>query len=174
MYIEETIDDSDNSDDEDENDFNFCGIQGHPLSCHTGKKCQSQLGILRAASVHYTVLRRILKQLYQARRNNRNITAIDKVLPTGDYKELIKLLHFDKFEKLFKIKSTNVLMPQWSCNEHMHNLGLCTCQITSSQCMMHTARRAQVRLLCFDTLVLEISLESPSILLCRWTFQGER
>ena len=30
-------DDSDNSDDED--DFNFCDIQGHPLSCHTGIEC---------------------------------------------------------------------------------------------------------------------------------------
>ena len=27
-------------------------------------------------------------------------------------------------------------------NVHVHNLGVCMCQITSSQCMMHTARRA--------------------------------
>ena len=51
-------DDSDNSDDENENYFNFCDIQGHPLSCHTGNECQGQLRILRAASVHYAVLRK--------------------------------------------------------------------------------------------------------------------
>ena len=50
---------------------------------------------------------KMLKQVYQARCNNRNITAIDKALPTGDYKELMKLLHFDKFEKLFKMKDVD-------------------------------------------------------------------
>ena len=54
--------------------------------------------------MHYAVLRTMLKQVYQARCN---ITAIDKALPTGDYKELMKLLHFDKFEKLFKMKDVN-------------------------------------------------------------------
>ena len=57
--------------------------------------------------MHYAVLRRMLKQLYQARHNNQNITAIDKVLPTGNYKELMKLLHFDKFEKVFKMKDVD-------------------------------------------------------------------
>ena len=40
-----------------------------------------------------------------------------------------------------------------------------TCLITSSQCMMHAARRALAKAACFDVLVLEISLESPSIYL---------
>ena len=42
--IEVCNEDSDNIDDEDDCDyFNFCDIQGHPLSCHTGKECHSQL-----------------------------------------------------------------------------------------------------------------------------------
>ena len=129
---------------------------------------------------------------------------------------LAGLQHGHKIEFLFCIafwiKSTNVLMPRWSCRRlvhtectyyhtitwllaatHMHRFvhssrtvgvgnvrrrlsnTMSTCTIWAcalARLRHHNAWCIQLgvpwlRLLCFDVLVLEISLESPSILLCR-------
>ena len=58
---------------------------GHPLICHYDDSgCTNVLRILRAASVHYGVLRKFLCQLYAAIRNTSQIHQIDDALKNKD------------------------------------------------------------------------------------------
>ena len=54
-------------------------------------KCKSMLRILRSASVHYPLLRRLLKHFYVARNAHLTIDIIDSSLADGDIAQLVKL-----------------------------------------------------------------------------------
>ena len=41
-------------------DYCPVALQGHPLVCSNNSGCQSKLRVLRAASTHYPVLRKVL------------------------------------------------------------------------------------------------------------------
>ena len=54
-------------------------------------ECKSMLRILRSASVHYPLLRRLLKHFYVARNAHLTIDIIDSSLADGDIAQLVKL-----------------------------------------------------------------------------------
>ena len=72
---------------------------GHPLPCASGM-CGSKLRILRAASVHYPALRKLLYAVYMARTHHGNVANIDNALCTYDYKTLCKLVCVEECEEL--------------------------------------------------------------------------
>ena len=63
---------------------------GHPLPC-SSDMCNSKLRTLRAASVHYPVLRKMLYSVYMARKCHFTIASIDNALSTSDYEALCTL-----------------------------------------------------------------------------------
>ena len=81
---------------------------GHPLPCTSGM-CNSKLRILRAASVHYPTLRKLLHAIYMARRHHNVVADIDNALCTYDYKTLCKLMCVEECEDLIgeSFKSEN-------------------------------------------------------------------
>ena len=81
---------------------------GHPLLCASGM-CKSKLRILRAASVHYPALRRLLHSVYMATKHHSTVDQIDNVLCTSDYNTLCNLLSIEECEDLIgeNLKSQN-------------------------------------------------------------------
>ena len=66
-----------------------CERIGHPIVCSSNDtECKSMLRILRSASVHYPLLRRLLKHFYVARNA---IDISDSSLADGDIAQLVKL-----------------------------------------------------------------------------------
>ena len=63
---------------------------GHPQPC-TARTCQNKLRLLRAASVHYPLLRRLLENVYMARCCHNFVKSIDEALHTGTFNGLCKL-----------------------------------------------------------------------------------
>ena len=62
-----------------------CERIGHPIVCSSNDtECKSMLCILRSASVHYPLLRRLVKHLYVARNAHLTIDIIDSSLADGD------------------------------------------------------------------------------------------
>ena len=74
---------------------------GHPFPC-TMDRCGSQLRTLRAAAVHYPLLRRFLYLLYQARMHHRIVLNIDAALCSCDFQKLMTLIHIDTYHDLYK------------------------------------------------------------------------
>ena len=73
--------------------------QGHPLICYgENSGCTSSLRILRAASPHYPKLRTFLRNVYDAMKFDRKITAIDVALTDNDIDTLIKITTRDEDE----------------------------------------------------------------------------
>uniref|UniRef100_A0A1X7VVP4 Uncharacterized protein n=1 Tax=Amphimedon queenslandica TaxID=400682 RepID=A0A1X7VVP4_AMPQE len=69
-----------------------CERIGHPIVCSSNDtECNSKLRILRNASVHYPLLRRLLKHFYIARNAHLTIDIIDSSLAVGDIEQLIYL-----------------------------------------------------------------------------------
>ena len=69
-----------------------CERIGHPIMCSSNDtECKSMLRILRNASVHYPLLRRLLKHFYVARNAHLTIDIIDSSLADGDIAQLVKL-----------------------------------------------------------------------------------
>ena len=69
-----------------------CERIGHPSVCSSNDtECKSMLLILRSASVHYPLLRRLLKHLYVARNAHLTKDIIDSSLAHGDIAQLVKL-----------------------------------------------------------------------------------
>uniref|UniRef100_A0A1X7UTK3 Uncharacterized protein n=1 Tax=Amphimedon queenslandica TaxID=400682 RepID=A0A1X7UTK3_AMPQE len=69
-----------------------CERIGHPIVCSSNDtECKSMLRILRNASVHYPLLRRLLKHFYVARNAHLTIDIIDSSLAEGDIAQLLKL-----------------------------------------------------------------------------------
>jgi hypothetical protein len=90
---------------------------GHPLICHYDDSgCTNVLRILRAASVHYGVLRKFLCQLYVAIRNTSQIDQIDDALKDKDIFELNHICGIDSndmlltsdFESIVSVVSTTI------------------------------------------------------------------
>ena len=74
--------------------------KGHPIICHSGSECSSQLRILRAASTHFPVLRNILHGVHNAIECHKCVLGIDTALSVGDYKALMRLSNIGKIEYL--------------------------------------------------------------------------
>ena len=72
---------------------------GHPLPCSSGM-CSSKLRVLRAASVHYPVLRKLLYSVYMAIKSHAVVSKIDHALSHADYKSLCDLLKIEDYEDL--------------------------------------------------------------------------
>ena len=72
----------------DESDLNpLEEKKGHPLPCSSGC-CTSRLHILRAAAVHYPILRTLLNNIYRARRSHNGIRDIESSLSEGSVSSL--------------------------------------------------------------------------------------
>ena len=72
---------------------------GHPLPCSI-RLCHSKLRTLRAASVHYAVLRALLHNVYHAKKCHATITIIDSALEDANPKVLMKVLSIAEYEEL--------------------------------------------------------------------------
>ena len=77
------------------------GLKGHPIVCYCGSECTSQLRILRAASTHFSVLRKFLRDVHCAISSHKCVLQVDEALNTGNYDILMKMLNIKKFESLF-------------------------------------------------------------------------
>ena len=75
-------------------------LKGHPLVCSNSARCQSKLRVLRAASTHFPVLRKFLRQTHSAITNHKCVFEIDKALCTGNYEKLMNIANIEKFESL--------------------------------------------------------------------------
>uniref|UniRef100_A0A1X7VSV4 Uncharacterized protein n=1 Tax=Amphimedon queenslandica TaxID=400682 RepID=A0A1X7VSV4_AMPQE len=70
----------------------ICERTDHPIVCSSNDtECKSMLCILRNASVHYPLLRCLLKHFYVARTAHLTIDIIDSSLADGDIAQLINL-----------------------------------------------------------------------------------
>ena len=65
--------------------------KGHPLPC-SSDCCTSRLRILRAAAVHYPILRTLLTNIYRARRSHNGIRDIESGLSEGSISSLKNIL----------------------------------------------------------------------------------
>ena len=74
---------------------------GHPLPCTMGR-CGSQLRIIRAAAVHYPLLRRYLNLLYLARRHHCRVFDIDMALCSADFQKLMRLTDIHTYNQIYK------------------------------------------------------------------------
>lgn len=72
---------------------------GHPLPC-ASDMCNSKLQILRAASVHYPALRKLLHIVYITRKHHTTVAQIDNALCTYNYKTLCNFLCVEECEDL--------------------------------------------------------------------------
>ena len=52
-------------------------LRGHPIVCYNGELCASVLRILRAASTHFPVLRKLLAHVTTALNAHRSVCDID-------------------------------------------------------------------------------------------------
>ena len=72
---------------------------GHPLPCSSGM-CSSKLRVLRAASVHYPALRKLLHSVYMARKCHSTVAKIDSALSSFDHKLLCDLVQVEDHKNL--------------------------------------------------------------------------
>ena len=72
-------------------------LKGHPIVCYSGS---SQLRILRAASTHFTVLRKFLLDVHCSISSHKCVIDIDEALNAGNYNKLMKVLNINKVESL--------------------------------------------------------------------------
>ena len=73
--------------------------KGHPLPCSSGC-CTSRLYTLRAAAVHYPILRTLLNNIYRARRSHCGIRDIESGLSEGSVSSLKKFLKVQELSEL--------------------------------------------------------------------------
>ena len=73
--------------------------KGHPLPCSSGC-CTSQIYTLRAAAVHYPILRTLLNNIYRARRSHCGIKDIESGLSEGSVSSLKKFLKVQEQSEL--------------------------------------------------------------------------
>ena len=91
--------------------YNSVELKGHSLLCFTGNECNSKLRILRAASMHYAVLRSFLHAVYDAIRNHKRVAYLDAALHSGDFTYLMRASEIDSYESLLsnEVQSTHQL-----------------------------------------------------------------
>ena len=87
----------------DDHGWGVIQLQGHPLVCFNDGECHSQLRILRAASIHYSVLRTLLYHVYTARRSHLCVVSIDKALSAGDFHSLMEITKVQDFADLLSV-----------------------------------------------------------------------
>ena len=73
--------------------------KGHSMPCLSGC-CTSQLYTLRAAAVHYPILRTLLNNIYRARRSHCGIRDIESGLSEGSVSSLKKFLKVQELSEL--------------------------------------------------------------------------
>ena len=73
--------------------------KGHPLPC-SSDCCTSRLRILRAAAVHYPVLRTMLSNIYRTRRSHNGIRDIESGLSEGSISSLKNILKVQDLSEL--------------------------------------------------------------------------
>lgn len=78
--------------------------QGHPLPCHSGKECRSNLRILHAVSVHFRKLPTFLSYLYSARKSHCMIQRINEALCSADIESLL-LICVTNLQDLFGLSN---------------------------------------------------------------------
>ena len=76
-------------------------LSGHPLPCSVAQ-CNSKLFHIKAASVHYLLLRKFLYRVYRARKLHHVVFNIDTALHSGDFECLMKLCHIQTMD-VFKV-----------------------------------------------------------------------
>ena len=79
--------------------------KGHPLPCSLDC-CTSPLCILRAAAVHYPVLRTLLSNIYRARRSHYSIRDIESGLSEGSISSLKNILKVQELSELLDDKES--------------------------------------------------------------------
>ena len=57
---------------------------GHPQPCNDGA-CRSKLRILRAVSVHYPLLRKLLENIYKAQSCHYSVQRLDEALHAANF-----------------------------------------------------------------------------------------
>ena len=75
---------------------------GHPFPCSSMGSCGNQLRIIRAAAVHYPLLRKFLNLLYLASWHHRRVLNHDNALCSADFRELMKLTDIESYGALYK------------------------------------------------------------------------
>ena len=73
-----------------------------PLLTLTTQLFRPAILILRAASVHYPVLRRLLGALYKTTDSHNQVCDIDKALSSGDYRYLMSVIKSSDFESILR------------------------------------------------------------------------
>ena len=81
----------------------FRQLLGHPLACYSG--CKSKLRVLRSATPHYPLMRKLLRLVYEGMRCNKTI---DSTLRTGEFETLCKLCGIEEFKPLFSVRRSDV------------------------------------------------------------------
>ena len=71
-------------------------LKGHPIVCHIGDSCTSTLRILRAASTHFPVLRKVLVHVTTALTCHKIVCSIDNALQCDNYKKLMLITDVKK------------------------------------------------------------------------------
>ena len=76
-------------------------LKGHSLLCSLNGNCQSKLRIIRAASAHYSTLRRFMRELHPALKHHKTIHKIDAALGEGDFEVLMSMADCKDFCNIF-------------------------------------------------------------------------
>lgn len=101
----------------DESDLNpLEEKKGHPLPCSSGC-CTSRLHILRAAAVHYPILRTLLNNIYRARRSHNGIRDIESSLSEGSVSSLKNILKVQELSELLYEESVTAEAQSVSSSE---------------------------------------------------------
>ena len=82
-------------------------LRGHPLHCYVDSGCTSKLRILRTVSVHFPLLRKILRLVYNALRAHNSLLLIDSSLHEGHFVAMMSLLGFNSFDELMSNNVAN-------------------------------------------------------------------
>ena len=75
--------------------------KGHPLPC-ASSSCGSRLHLLRAAVVHYPILRNLLNNIYHARRSHNGIRDVETSLSNGSVSSLKNLSKVQELSQLLE------------------------------------------------------------------------
>ena len=107
------------------NEFDDIEKQGHPLPCADGT-CQSKLRVLRAVSVHFANLRKLLHSVTMARQCHKVGANLDSALHSADFNCLRKLLGIHDYTEIIN-ESGDIHLSEGKDKESeqiLDNLGL--------------------------------------------------
>ena len=82
------------------------------MVCYNNSKCNSKLRILRAASVHFAVLRTFLSAMYKARNGHMRVSQINEALCSGNLRALMVLSDLENFDALLSNSVDSAFEPE--------------------------------------------------------------